>query len=206
MATFPRREADIAVLAERMISGFNAHGEVFPHADPAALEAVREALAEANDAQGQARAAAVIKTVAKARAFEQLVATMKTALRQAQVDTAEQPAALELIGWGAKAPSDPVEPPAAPTQLHSVEQGHGTVLLGWKRPTTLTGGPVRAYILQRRVADAAGAFGEWIQIATAYETACGLTGQPRGVQLEYRVIATNIRGESAPSNTCAMVL
>jgi hypothetical protein len=58
MATFPRREADIAVLAERMISGFNAHGEVFPHADPAALEAVREALAEANDAQGQARAAA----------------------------------------------------------------------------------------------------------------------------------------------------
>jgi hypothetical protein len=33
-----------------------------------------------------------------------------------------------------------------------------------------------------------------------------LTGQPRGARLEYRVIAMNAGGQSAPSNTAAVVL
>ena len=31
-------------------------------------------------------------------------------------------------------------------------------------------------------------------------------GQPRGMQLEYRVTAVNLGGTSAPSNTAAVVL
>ena len=58
MATFPRREADIMVLARKMISGFAAHGDVFPHADPAALDALREALATARTEAGKIVAAA----------------------------------------------------------------------------------------------------------------------------------------------------
>ena len=33
-----------------------------------------------------------------------------------------------------------------------------------------------------------------------------VTGQPRGQQLEYRLIAVNLAGESTPSNTVPVVL
>ena len=41
---------------------------------------------------------------------------------------------------------------------------------------------------------------------TAVITEATLTGQPRGPQLEYRIKAVNIGGESIPSNTVAVVL
>jgi len=206
MAEFPKREADVLALAERMISGYVVHAADFPNVDATVLSGIRDAMVAANDQQVQAKAAAVIKTATKTDVYDALVTAMKKALKQSEVDVADAPEKLEYIGWSTKAPAEPTSPPAAPSNLHSVEQGPGTLLLGWKRSNVLEGGPVRAYILQRRIADTAGAFGEWTQIATAYETACGLTGQPRGPQLEYRVIATNIRGESAPSNTLAIVL
>jgi len=46
----------------------------------------------------------------------------------------------------------------------------------------------------------------WSDIATALETEITLKGQPRGVELEYRVVAVNKAGDSPPSNTETAVL
>jgi len=46
----------------------------------------------------------------------------------------------------------------------------------------------------------------WSQVGIAMESETSLTNQPRGPQLEYRVKAVNVGGESIPSNTVAIVL
>ena len=44
------------------------------------------------------------------------------------------------------------------------------------------------------------------KVQVAIESETSLTNQPRGPQLEYRVKAINVGGESIPSNTVAVVL
>ena len=44
------------------------------------------------------------------------------------------------------------------------------------------------------------------QAGVALETELRLTGEPRGDQLEYRVIALNAGGNGVPSDTAAVVL
>ena len=51
-----------------------------------------------------------------------------------------------------------------------------------------------------------GAFSKWQQVGASLSTEAHLISQPRGQQLEYRLIAVNKAGESTPSNTVAVVL
>jgi len=48
--------------------------------------------------------------------------------------------------------------------------------------------------------------GAWQDVATAIETEATLVEQPKGVELEYRVVAINKAGEGLPSNTVMAVL
>ncbi|MBI2431976.1 MAG: ATP-binding protein [Candidatus Hydrogenedentes bacterium] len=79
-------------------------------------------------------AMAKIKTEEKDAAFDALVANMTTQLQQSEVDTANDPGKLELIGWGKKTPAQPSNPPNQPRSLEALMQGPGTVYLDWKTP------------------------------------------------------------------------
>jgi hypothetical protein len=46
----------------------------------------------------------------------------------------------------------------------------------------------------------------WTEIASTYERTISLPGQPRGVELEYSVYATNKAGDGPISNTVMVVL
>jgi hypothetical protein len=48
--------------------------------------------------------------------------------------------------------------------------------------------------------------GAWREVATAIETEATLVEQPKGKELEYRVIAINKSGEGAVSNIVNVVL
>jgi hypothetical protein len=48
--------------------------------------------------------------------------------------------------------------------------------------------------------------GVWQEVVTAIETESTLVDQPKGKELEYRVIAINKSGEGQPSNTVMVVL
>jgi hypothetical protein len=63
------------------------------------------------------------------------------------------------------------------------------------------GGRVAFYRIQRRTAG-----GQWEDFATATRTSHHLTEQPRGAELEFRVIAQNRAGVGMPSATVTAVL
>ena len=79
-------------------------------------------------------------------------------------------------------------------------QGDGSVMLAWKAP--INGGNVTAYQVMRRPR-AEGAFED---VATAVIPEATLTNQPKGVELEYQIIAINKAGQGPPSNTQMVVL
>jgi len=156
---------------------------------------------------------AKIKTEEKDTALDALVFNMTVQLQQSEVDTANDPGKLELIGWGKKTPAQPTNPPNQPRALEAIMQGPGTVFLDWKSPIIGgKGGPVRAYVIYRReqpqggAPQSGGALGSWEQAGMALETQALLTNQSQRRQIEYRIIAVNSAGISIPSNTAAVVL
>ncbi len=90
--------------------------------------------------------------------------------------------------------------------MNAIQQGPGTVHLDWKAPVPGKGGPVRSYIVLRREQPPGYPFTDWFQAGLALETEITLTNQPRFIQLEYRIIAINASGVSAPSNVVAVAL
>jgi len=64
------------------------------------------------------------------------------------------------------------------------------------------GGRIIAYKIQRRNRPS----GAWQDVATAIETESTLVDQPKGAELEYRVVAINKAGDGEPSNTVMVVL
>ena len=207
MPRFPKRESDVIMLANAMISGYTINPAEFPSADVPALQTALDGYGTAKGDQLEKQALAQLTTETKDEKLDGLVDFMKTELKQSEVDVADDPEKLELIGWGPKAPAQPSDPPGQPRALDPIIQGPGTLFLDWKPPASGTGGTVRTYLVERREEPAGGGeFTAWHQVGIALESEVQLTGQPRGQQLEYRVIAVNAGGNSVPSNTAAVVL
>ncbi len=208
MAQFPKQEMDVLALANAMISGYQTNPGDFPHADLSALQTATDDLRQGLLVSICFRAMAKMKTEEKDAAFEALVANMTTQLQQSEVDTANDPGKLELIGWGKKTPAQPSNPPNQPRAVEAIMQGPGTVYLDWKTPIAGgKGGPVRAYVIYRREQpQSGGAFGSWEQAGMALETHALLSNQSQRREIEYRVIGVNSAGISVPSNTAAVVL
>jgi len=209
MPTFPTKESDVVVLVETMIAGYTAHPADFPSIDPltelVALQAALDTYQADRNSQEDARAQAKIATVTKDGKLDALTELMKNDLKLSEVDVVDDPTKLAQIGWGPRQDPQPVVAPGQPTNLHPLAEGQGILWLAWDRPET--GGPVRNYIVERRQQPAGGGeFGEWSIAGTALNNEINLNDQPRGIQMEYRVKATNIGGESTPSNTSAVVL
>ena len=209
MPTFPTKEAELVALAEAMIAGYTAHPADFPSIDPltdlVALQAALDGYQTDRQSQLDSRAQAKISTQTKSTTLDALTELMNNDLKLSEVDVAADPTKLTQIGWGPRQDPQPVEAPGQPTNLHPVAEGQGILWLAWDR--TETGGPVRNYIVERREQPAGGGeFGDWDIVGTALNNEINLIDQPRGVQMEYRVKAANIGGESTPSNTSAVVL
>ncbi len=209
MPNFPKTEAEVVALVEAMVAGYTAHPADFPSIDPLTdLVALQAALdGYQTDKQGQidARAQAQLATVTKGTKLDDLTELMKNDLKLSEVDVADDPEKLTQIGWGPRQDPQPVEAPGQPTNLHPVAEGQGILWLAWDR--TETGGPIRNYIVERREQPVGGGeFGVWAIMGTALNNEINLTDQPRGIQMEYRVKAANIGGESFPSNTAPVVL
>ncbi|MCP4709699.1 MAG: fibronectin type III domain-containing protein [Planctomycetes bacterium] len=206
MPKFPTSEAEVTALAETMVAGYTAHALDFPSVTVADLQTALDTYQTDRQSQANAKAQAQIATEAKTTKLGDLVAVMKNDLKLSEVDVAADPEKLTQIGWGPKAQPTPIEAPGAPTELTPSFEGAGTLQLKWDKPATGSGGAVRNYLIQRRDHDETGQFGNWQLLDFAYDTEMTLTDQPRSVQMEYRVKASNAAGESLPSNTTPVVL
>jgi len=202
MARFPRTEAEIAALADAMITGLTANAVLYPAPPVAVLDltAAKTAYITELNAVIAAKAVAEAATSAKDETLEDLIDAMKTNLRYAENTVDFDDAKLNLIGWAGKAAGTPL---AAPGQVRSLEvprQGAGWLMLDWKAP--VDGGAPVAYKVTRRERPA----GDWEDMATAVITEATLVQQPTAKELEYRIIAVNKAGEGEPSDTEMVVL
>jgi len=207
MPKFPNTESEIVSLANAMIAGCTEHSEDFPSVAVEGLQTALTNYQSQHQNQDDARSQAQIATVTKEDALEELVSVMKNDLKLAEVDVSDDPERLTEIGWGPRNEPNPIQPPQAPTDLKSVYEGPGYLELQWEKMNHDSSRPVGNFVVQRRdQLESGGAFTEWKLVDMTYKTDITLLEQPRGIQLEYRVIATNAAGESMPSNTASVVL
>ena len=200
MPTFPTTETNVLQLANNVVAGLTMHGADFPNVSQLDLEtAIADFEGAANSCQ-LARAAAKGLTVSKDEKYQALSALLKKSLAQATIDN---PTKLDEIGWSLPSPRTPLAAPGMATNLASSFQGDGEISLKWDKPTT--GGKVATYILQSQVY-AEGQWSNWQMVNFFYDHEVTITGQPTGVKINYRVIASNDAGQSNPSNTITVVL
>ena len=205
MPMFPKKQVAILALATRMYTGYRDHMADFPSSDWFQLRIKYVLYETAKNLQSQVKSQVRLATDTKNASLKQLRKVMKNCLRKSQVDTAAGPEKLALIGWGPKTASQPAEVPGQPSELRIIAQGRRTILLNFDRPAG--GGTVRNYIIERREQSAGNAeFGPWHIAGTSLNNQIDLANQPRGIQLGYRLIASNPAGQSLPSNTVAVVL
>ena len=208
MSEFPRREADVMLLAQTMIVGITGHPTIFTDNNATVIQSAVTIANQKKYEEEEAHAASKLATTAWNTAYANLVNVMMAQRGKAEITCATHPQDLALIG---DAPSPQPKSLPLPGQVRAFEatvQGPGNVTLDWKTPGHKTGGgDIRSYIVQRRdEPQGGGEFGPWNLVATVYVCEAVLTGQPRGIQMEYQVIATNIHGQGAPSNAVAVVL
>ena len=205
MPVFPKTEAEVVALAEAMVAGYTAHAADFPSVTVATLSTALSTFQTNQQSQINAKSQAQIATETKDDKLDDLVELMKNDLKVSKVDVAADPEKLTEIGWAPRQQPQPVPLPGQPDELHPTAEGPGDVWLAWISPAS--GGLVRNYIIERREQPAGGGnFGEWNVIGTSLGNDIHLIEQPRGIQMEYRVKAANVSGESTPSNTAAVVL
>jgi len=208
MPTFPKAESEVVALAETMIAGYTAHAADFPSIDPLttlpALQAALDNFQGDKASQEDARAQAKIATVTKDGKLDTLIELMKNDLKLSEVDTADDPEKLAEIGWGPRQQPQPIVAPGQPEKFHPIAEGPGDIWFEWDKPSC--GGQVRNYIIERRDQATGGLFSAWTVVGSALNNEIHLIDQPRGIQLEYRLTAANIAGQSMPSNTAAVVL
>ena len=202
MARFPLKEAEIVALAEAMITGLTSNAVLYPAPPVAvlALTTAKNGYLMALNAAIAAAAAAEAATTAKDDVLEDLVDAMKSDIRYAENTVDFDDDKLKLIGWAGKKAPTPLAVPGQTRLLEAPRQGDGWVFLDWKAP--IDGGVPAAYKVMRRERPA----GAWEDVATAVISEATLVEQPKGKELEYRIIAVNKAGEGEPSNTEMVVL
>nr|VFJ88002.1 MAG: Fibronectin type III domain-containing protein [Candidatus Kentron sp. H]VFJ89976.1 MAG: Fibronectin type III domain-containing protein [Candidatus Kentron sp. H]VFJ96353.1 MAG: Fibronectin type III domain-containing protein [Candidatus Kentron sp. H] len=199
---FPRAEAEILALGQKITAGFKAHSDIYPNPplDIPDFDAAMEAYVVARDAAVGARGEAKRAIDAKDEALAAFVGNIKSALRYAENTVDYDDGELELIGWSGRRPPTPLAPPGQPLSLEAPDRGDGWISLEWEEPEG--GGKVAAYKVQRRENDAT----EWQDVGMAVETATRLEGQEGGKWFVFRVIAVNKAGEGEPSNSVMATL
>jgi len=202
MPRFPKKEAEITALAERLVSGFRSNLALFP-APPVIwpiLNVKRNIYYGARNAMLAKQAAAEQSIADKDTAIEELINALKSDIRYAENTVNFDDDKLKLIGWSGNQTPTALAPPGEVRQLEAPKQGDGWVFLDWKAP--VDGGTPSAYRVTRRERPA----GAWEDVATAVISEATLVEQPKGKELEYCIIAVNKAGEGEASNTAMVVL
>ena len=202
MPRFPKRQAEIVVLANQLISGLLQNNSIWPTppVNPFMLSGRRNFYISIKNNAIAAKAAAEQAKSDKDDALDELIEAMKADIRYAENTVDYDDDKLKLIGWAGKKAKTPLAAPGQSRLLETPKQGKGWLFLDWKAPAD--GGKPKAYKVQRRNRPD----GAWEDVATAILSEITLVDQPEKTELEYRVIAVNKAGETSPSNVVEVVL
>ena len=211
MHEFPRNKDSIMILAARTMTGINANPTIFtnPPYDAGPLAAsisnvidkmgIRQAL------EGQLSDAVIEEN----NAIQTTIEAEQHILRQAENDFKNDPAKLELLGWGKEADPRHLKP-GQPRNLEVQAQGPTSAQLDWKAPEKSKHvGSVSFYRVERMIRNIetnviTEDWGAWQ--ATTTKTEIVVHDQPRRVEIMYRIVANNPNGDGPHSDTETVVL
>lgn len=199
MPRFPKSEPEIITLAQQMENGLNNNtnlaespvGKSDFTTMLAAFTAKRDEIVADEAALGE-------KYDEKEDLKDELTDAMQRVLDYTKSISDNDETELASIGWGVPGELKK-QSPGQPRALEVINQTETNVFLDWKNPSD--GGRVASYRVERREAN-----GSWETCGATNKSEILLTNQPRGKDLEYRIIAFNTNGDSTPSNTIAAVL
>jgi len=202
MPRFPKKEAEIVALAERMADGLLRNPNIYPQPPfrHMLIRIMTRRYLEHRSNALAAKAAAEQATTTKGQILEEFIEAMKADIRYAENTVDFDDDKLKLLGWAGRKDSMPLAPPGQVRLLEAPKQGAGWLMLDWKAPAE--GGKPNAYKVQRRLRNS----GNWGDVATAISTEATLVEQPRATAVEYRIVAVNKAGEGQASNTVMVVL
>lgn len=201
MPKFPKTEAEIIALAQQIENGLNTNtnlsGSPVTKTDFSALLA---AFLSKRDQILVKEASLGEDYDEKEDLQDDLTASMKRVIDYVDLTSNGDPSELATVGWSVSSGIAAKEKPGQPRSLEIISQTDGNIFLDWKNPGD--GGRVASYRVERRERPA----GAWEACGATSATELLLLNQPRGKELEYRVVAFNSNGDSTPSNTVAAVL
>ena len=199
---YPKSEAGRIILAQTVIAGLIANRDI-DTASPVKADAMQARLdgfiAKRNKAtmkEAEATQATRDKDEEKALFDDDL----KSILRFLELKAKRDRSLLQQFGWDMPSEARESALPGQPRTLEAPGQSGAFLFLDWKE--ALDGGDNDFYDVERRQLPD----GVWAKIDNAYESEITLANQPRGVELEYRVVGVNKAGRSAPSNSVSVVL
>ena len=211
MPKFPLSMADILGLARKIVGGIVDNPGDYPNPpfDVTLLESLLEEAIQ--DIAHEQEMKAGVKAAGEKRrgTMKAMAKEMRHLLAQAQIAHGQDAGKLEKIGWDKRAHPKSLMPGQV-RNLWVLHQGMGNVDLDWQAPeVTAHTGKVSVYIISRTIRDentreTLEESGVWS--FASYKSKAHLENQPRGVEIEYRVVATNVNGEGPPSNTELVVL
>nr|VFK51211.1 MAG: Fibronectin type III domain-containing protein [Candidatus Kentron sp. TUN]VFK57471.1 MAG: Fibronectin type III domain-containing protein [Candidatus Kentron sp. TUN] len=203
MATFPLEEHKIFVLGQEMSGGLKANSDIYPAppVNTVDLDEILTTYTAKRDAAVAAQAAAARAITAKQEILQTLADNIKLNLRYAEQAVNFDNDKLKTIGWGGRKEKTPLAPPGRVVDFADTEQGEDWIKFRWNKPEH--GGKPAAYEVMCR--ERGGSWG-WKTQSAAADTEVTLTGQPRGKDLEFCVVAINKAGKGPVSNIVIAVL
>lgn len=202
MPEFPKTEAEIQSLAQTILSALQDGAIAFQGAPISAADfaSILDFFKSKSGEAMLARAAARRLTSEKRGGMANLKRAMKQLLRFAESKNLSK-GELVRVGWNTRHARRAAEKPAQPLGLEIVKEGADWISLRWKIDRKSAGGKASFYRIMRRGAD-----GDWHEVSSSLGTEHNLIEQPRGVDLEFCVVAVNKAGESVQSNSVHAVL
>jgi len=202
MPIYPTTEAGKIILGHQLIAGLTADSALDDESpvDSAALQTRLTSFLAKRDASTAAAAASKTATRDKNSELGLYDLDMKQILDFLEMKSRTDPGLLDRFGLGEESERHQTGAPGQPRTLEAPAQGNAFLFLDWKE--ALDGDePTHYRVLRRQLPD-----GRQEDVGSTNISEITLSGQPRGVELEYCVIAVNKAGESAPSNTVSVVL
>ncbi len=196
----PRTEAGRIALAQQIENGLGTNTNLADSPiDKTAFSAMLAAFLAKRDAIMVKEAALKVDHGEKDDLEDDLVEAMQRVINYLDSLTGSDAVELASIGWGS-APEPSKQPPGQPRTLEILSQNDATLVIDWK--SNSDGGRAASYRIERRERPA----GAWETCWATNLTEAVLLNQPRGLELEWRVVGYNSNGDSIPSNTVAATL
>ena len=198
MPRFPKEEAKMIELAQKIANGIIKNPTTFPNppVSGADMETDLGEYATLNNDAQNAKAEWIMKVQKKNVVRDRIAGSSKSNITYGELIAKGDNAILQEIAWSVRAAPIPLQPPGQSMFLEIIGQGDGWVNLDWKEP--MEGGKVATYVVQRSQNGTS-----FSDVAPAVESKAVLNNQPSGKYI-FQVVALNKAGRGMASNTISI--